>query len=242
MRTYSDDWLIELSDGVVSHWIAGQHFDLNSQANSVIATDKAASSALLSARGIPHVPHYLLDRKEQERLELPSIKRALGQYEVVMKPLKGHSGRLVTKIQSIDQAKELLINNPGYTWAYGPLRNLESEVRLVVLDGTIELALKKINPTDHDGLKLFNLSRGATAKIIDTNHIDAGMAKMATTAMHALGLKMAAVDVIMTTQGEVEILEINAIFSLMRFAKINDATYEEVASFYDRLIVKLFTS
>lgn len=241
LRSYSDDWVLEITNGTQTHWVFGQNFDLNSQANAAIAADKVACSVLLDEYGVPHVPHYLLDRRSQERADLGQIENALRGGSLVMKPLRGHSGEHVSKVDTVQQARDVLTQNPGVTWAYSPHRNIESETRIVVVDEQVELTLRKTKPADRDGLKLFNLSKGATAVRVGVDEISNEVSKMAMYAVRALGLRMAAVDIVTLQDGSNEVLEANAIFSLMRYAKMNDATYSEVASFYDRLLVKLFT-
>lgn len=241
MRMHCDGWLLELYNDAGRHWVAGQSFDLNSQASSVLASDKVAVSAVLSADGIPHVEHHLFSREDCERQDVSSIQKELVARDVILKPLNGHSGNLVRRISSAEQARQHIVNHPGVVWAYSGFREIESELRLVVLDGTVQLALRKKNPVMHADLKMFNLSKGASAEHVDVRMLNKDITSYALRAMNATGLRLAAVDIIIGIDGTIEVLEINATFSLMRYAKINDATYSEVASFYDRLIGTIFT-
>ena len=241
-QTYSDNWLIEMKKGVKTHWVAGQNFDLNTQANSVMARDKVASSTVMKLNKVACVEHFLLDRREQHDSNLPTISQALlHSGAIVMKPLNGHGGQNVAMVRSAEEARRHILSNQHTAWAYCGLRSVSAEVRIVVVDGEIQIALHKSRPVIRDGLKLYNLSQGASAERLDYTKLDKKLSVLATDAMRALGLRIGAVDILLNTDGSYEVLEVNAIFSLMRYSKINDATYADVASFYDRLVYKLFT-
>lgn len=240
-RTYNDGWVIEMNGYGATHRIIGQNFDLNSQAAAALASDKVAASTLLADNGISSVSHQLVDRFRGGQYDVTAIKSALTKGYIVLKPLQGASGNLVTRIGSYGQFERAVASGPNIVWAFSQWRDIAKEVRLVVVDGVIELALEKTDPVVIDGLRFFNLSKGATARSLTDNHIDDSIQELAQSAMHTLGLRMAAVDIIQSANGTFEVLEVNAQFSLMRYSKVNDTTRKEVVSFYDRLIRTLFT-
>ena len=242
LQTFSDDWLLRMSKGDSTHLVLGQSFDINAQSRSAIANDKVAASILLRDADINCVNHILLARNGIRARSEDQLTRDLESGPVVLKPLVGHSGNDVRLISSLAQAKQVIAESHVTTWAYSRYRSIESEYRIVVLDGHIQLMLKKINPVDIEGLVLYNLSQGATAVSVNGGGLPGRATELALEAMRVIGLRMAAVDVIVSDKGTVEVLEVNATFSLMRYAKTNDTAYKEVVSFYDRLLQTMFTT
>jgi glutathione synthase/RimK-type ligase-like ATP-grasp enzyme len=147
-------------------------------------------------------------------------------------------------VYRIHKTKELIpLDKTGVTsWAISPWEDITKEVRLVVVNGEGWLAYEKTQPVVIDRLKFFNLSVGAVAKHVELSALPELMHRLAIDATNAIGLRMAAVDIIVTESGELKVLEINSAFSLTRYAKTNAATYDEAAAFYDRLVASMFTT
>ena len=128
------------------------------------------------------------------------------------------------------------------TWAISPYVEIERELRTVVVDGEIRLAFAKTDAVTMNGLKFFNLTKGAKAEPIDIADLPEDVRTKALAAVAVIGLRMAAVDLVVTSAGHVSILEVNAAFSLMHYAQTNEATYQQVASLYDRLVADMFAT
>lgn len=238
----SGGWLLELSKhGKIRH-ILGTNFGLNNQVAAAIAKDKVATAELLKEAGIDNIPHYLLKSREDVQVDSTLLKRLLAQSAVIVKPLEGSHGHLVTRIDTADAASAL-IDQPGVqSWAISPLVEIDHEVRMVIVDAHVGLAHVKTKPILRNGVKSFNLSSGATAERLAINEVSPVLVRMAVGAVEALGLRTAAVDIAVTSEGKPYVLEVNAAYSLTYYARTNKAAYDETALFYDRLIADLFES
>ncbi|MBC7512461.1 ATP-grasp domain-containing protein [Candidatus Saccharibacteria bacterium] len=236
----SDGWLLELEKNGLMHRILGTIFGFNSQVACAIADDKVAASVLLSEAGITNVPHFLLKSRANSQLDEARLRGMLNESDVVIKPLEGSHGHLVTRIKTIEDAHSIVSESGVESWAASPFVEVDHELRLVVVDGAVHLAHTKINPVLVNGLKLFNLSAGATASDVSLHEVPPLLARMATDAVRVLGLRTAAVDIAVTDDGQPSVLEVNAAYSLTYYAGTNKAAYDETALFYDSLVADLF--
>ena len=241
VAAYSDGWVLELKKNTEIHRIVGAQFDFNDQAAVAIACDKVAASVLFEQAGIPHIPHYLLQSIGAPTMNHELLSGMLQTAPVVIKPLKGSRGEFVSKVHTAEAAVDLLAQGHETAWAVSPFVDIAAEIRLIVLNGEVCVAYKKINPPIINELKVFNLNKGATAEQIKQENINPEYRKLAISAMHTIGLKFGAVDlVIPVDSSEVSVLEINAAFSLAHYQKTNTATAHEVAVLYDRVVAELF--
>jgi glutathione synthase/RimK-type ligase-like ATP-grasp enzyme len=241
MRTFSDGWVIELEKDGERHRIVGSNFDLNDQASAAIARDKVAASSLLAAAGISHVPHRLVRSRDTNVIDVAILESLHTSDDVVVKPLEGNSGEYVTRTSTTGSAEAIISSSAIAAWAASPFVDILQEARLVVVDGEVWLAYLKTEPVVYDGLKLFNLNKGAKAEPLDVASIPREWSTVVDRTMEVLGLRIAAVDIVVTQNGDVRVLEVNAAFSMTHYAAKNEATFGEVASFYDRLIGYMFT-
>lgn len=241
LNILSDGWLLELRKADQLHRIVGSNFDFNDQAAASIARDKVATSSLLAANEIKHVHHKLLRQHDVTTLDVQELHSILDAGGAVVKPLKGGSGNFVARADTIE-AIEKLTKEPGIpAWAISPFVDIVREVRLVIFKDKVGLAYTKVKPVVSDNLKLFNLSKGAKAEPLPISDISDELSSLAIAAMRVVGLHLAAVDIVITSADQVFVLEVNAAFSLARYAKINEATYEQVASFYDQIVADMFS-
>lgn len=237
LTVLSDGWSLLLTKDTTVRRVVGLNFDLNSQAAAAAAKDKVATTAMLAASGIPHISHALLNPNNASP-DMAALELMVRKSDVVMKPIEGGKGTLVKRVTSQMAAELLLEEYPLVTWALSQWNDILQEVRIVVVDDQVRLAYEKTHPVIENGLKFFNLSKGAKAEPL--RPVDARIASLAVQASRSLGLRTAAVDIVKTAQGETKVLEVNAAYSLTRYAQMNDANYKEVASFYDRLISEMF--
>ncbi len=240
MDVDSDGWLVCLSKDGSTRQIAGMNFDLNTQAAAAIARDKVATSSRLQSVSIAHVPHCLF-RVDADGWSDHAMNELLDQGDVVIKPLEGGDGKHVYRIRQAADTKNIT-HTTVESWATSPWQDISKELRIVVVNGECWLAYEKTKPVIVNGLKFFNLSLGAVAQHVDVQDISKSIRELAAGATGAIGLHIAAVDIVITEQGVAKVLEINSAFSLTRYAKTNTATYDEVAVFYDRLIASMFST
>ena len=235
----SGDWVLELSRNGSSSRIVGAEFGFNDQSAVALAKDKVATTAVLENVGLRHVPHLLVRSRGDTTYRHDVLDALLRNGRGVLKPLLGGSGNLVQLVETEDEAVSVMRASQDQGWAISPHIDAEYELRVVILDDEILLAHKKTNPVVVSGLKLFNLSKGALAEVIEVEDVEEHIAELALTAASALRLRLAAVDVLVGESG-VTILEVNAAFSLTHFAKTNPAAYKQAAGVYDRLIDAMF--
>jgi glutathione synthase/RimK-type ligase-like ATP-grasp enzyme len=240
-RAYADDWLLRLSHSGRTISIWAYSFDCNAHAAGVIAKDKVLTYQLLTEKDIPAVPHYLLNSLASPEVDRLQVRSLLAEHgDIVVKPLQGMRGESVARFSDAARAVAFMEREEPPLWAASPYLEIDHELRLVVFDGAIHLAYKKIHPVVVNGLKMFNLEHGADAEPLNAATIDPAVIKHATDAMDALGLHLAAVDIVVTPDGRHGVLEINSGFSLERYARLRPANRAQVVAFYERLVGAMF--
>lgn len=233
-RSYSDDWILELTKGTVQKRICGYKFPLNDSAAAMIAQDKVAAYQVLMAGGVAAVEHILI-RTKATHAQWPRQELTGG---FVLKPLMGTSGHGVHAFDTINEAKVVVQNSSIEAWAFSPRIDIVREMRYVVLDGEVLLAYDK-QPAQQDGLVMFNLSKGAHPRVMQPTTAHTTIAQ---NAMRALNLRMAAVDIIETAAGEMMVLEVNDGFMMEHFARTSPE-YEKVAhDVYRKIIATMMES
>ncbi len=227
LRWHSEHWVAELrSHGRRCH-VVGYNFPLNDAASALLATDKVATSVLLSDDGVPHVPHRLLRWRPHESV---SDMAARLPVPVVLKPLSSSGGRDVCRAESPDR---LLAALSALTARYSaltvsPWMPIRHEYRVVVLNGRTELVFEKrcagprleAGHTDwDDGVEWrHNLKLGASAVVLDHPEVCGPLGGLARRAMACLGLAFGSVDIV-EVDGELAVIEVNSGVCLERFSR-----------------------
>lgn len=226
IQSYSDDWVIRLSHGDATHWIHGYRFDLNTSANGYNATDKVATSVLLDAVAVPHVPHvFLLDEPNH--------------FPVVIKPLQGVGGVGVVRIDDSQAFRHWKTNTPSGRYAVSPLVDVLTEYRVVVLDEKSLLIYEKTQPSVRDGLRLFNLGRGAVPVVVEDENLATQLEDLASRAVCALGLRLAAADIVSTPTGLL-VIEVNDGFGLEHFSRTSEQYAAMTRHVYEQIVSAAF--
>lgn len=230
-RSYSDDWILELEKNGVTRRIFGYKFDLNGSAASSITADKVAAFQILAQNGIPAVEHRLVRTKAGE---YESWSAGLGR--VVIKPLDGTSGHAVRLLDSIDKVDEYISSHSNIAaWAASPYQEISSERRFIVLDGKVLYQYEKL-PVTLEGLRMFNLGLGAQAHESESTNEENLLAKAA---LHSLGLRLAAVDVI-KVGSTYKILEVNDGIMMENFMRQKNQNKAIAQSVYEQIILSHF--
>ena len=155
---------------------------------------------------------------------------------MVMKPLNGTSGHGVGVVYSSDEAR-VWINARGIeAWAASPLLDIRREVRVVMLDGDVLLVYEKI-PVEVDGLKMFNLGKGATPQDIELPSYVEAIAK---NTMQVIGLRLAAVDIVELPGGEFRVLEVNDGFMMEHYARFSQYNRRKTQLLYETVVAAMF--
>lgn len=228
----SDDWLLELTSGEKTRRILGYKFSLNDAVASSIAGDKVATHLLLERAGLPSVRHVLLRPKVTEEQKQPLREWA----EIVVKPLDGSGGYGVRRFTDVEAAVDWIESTDHPAWAASPFVDIKREIRLVLLDGEPLIAYEK-QPVVVEGLKMFNLGLGARPSDINPS---SELLALAARAQAALGLRLSAVDVIESVDGEYSVLEVNSGFMMEHYIRHSDEYKEQAARAYEKIIDAVF--
>ncbi|MEO5950483.1 MAG: ATP-grasp domain-containing protein [Candidatus Saccharimonadales bacterium] len=234
LKTFSDDWILELNKGDITRRICGYKFALNDSAAATIAQDKVASYEVLHAGGVPAAEHRLI-RTKATKDNWPAIMWPEG---IVLKPLMGTSGHGVRAFNDIAEAKRSLEGSPIEAWAISPRLNIAREIRLIMLDGKVLVAYSK-HPVEKHGLKMFNLGKGATPELVKPTSAQVLFAVQST---EVLDLRLASVDVIELESGETMVLEVNDGIMMEYFSNTSEE-YEHIAyEVYSSIINVMMTA
>ena len=158
LEEYCHHWAHKLTNPKTgkSSFIFGYDLGLNSSSVAQICRDKVATSEILSAAGIPVVPHRLVI--QPNRLSYaPSatitevLEKVFDESEgqIVVKPNEGTGGRDVYRLQSIAQAISVIerLHAMDKAAAVCPYIEVDSEWRVYVLNGEAKTVLRKVART-----------------------------------------------------------------------------------------------
>jgi glutathione synthase/RimK-type ligase-like ATP-grasp enzyme len=156
VESFGHGWIFRLTRADTVRFLYGYGFDLNSAATHAIACDKAATSEVLAARGIPRVEHrlYLHPRMAQFvphrgnwRDMLAFAARHNG--DVVVKENSGTGGRGVYRVRGEVELEHAVYRlfDQTHALAISPFYEARDEVRFVILGGRCEVAYAKVRPT-----------------------------------------------------------------------------------------------
>lgn len=236
-KSFSNDWVVKFWQGDNVHFMLSRVPDLNTQVSGEIATDKVGTYLLLADNNVPVVSHFLLNTPASPDIDKSLLEKLFGRYgQLVIKPTLGSMGRDVTRCSDISTVERLVASHETPSWAASPLIEIKTEMRLAVFDGQVRLAYEKLDPPIINGLKMFNLNLGATARDLEIDKLDPEMTKLAADAMKAIGLRLGAVDVIIANDGTMQVLEINSRFSVEHFASLSEGNYQKAVVLYEQLI------
>ncbi|MEY3230780.1 MAG: hypothetical protein RL689_869 [Planctomycetota bacterium] len=148
-------WIIRFTKGDTVRHAYGYSLDLNAAATHQLACDKAATSEVLAAAGVRHVPHLLFLHPSMARYaphagNWARMLKACDDFgwDAVIKENAGTGGRGVMRVRSmleLEQATYALFSQTT-SLALAPHVEADVELRFVMLDGRCELAFAKQRP------------------------------------------------------------------------------------------------
>ena len=233
----SNDWVARLEKADTVRWVFGYKFDVNGSAAASVAQDKVATYLVLREAGLACVPHILARTGLLDMITPQDAGAALANDRpVVIKPLTGTGGRGAERCDDIQTALAKIAANTEPAWALSPYLDLTSERRVIVLDGQVLLAYEKRNPIIQNGLKLYNLGKGAVADDIE---LDDATRAMALAACKALGLRLGAVDIVTTSGGEQLVIEVNDGMMMESYARQSPQNARKAESIYEAIITSM---
>lgn len=228
LKMLADGWVL----CVEGQWIYGYHFGLNNAAADRLCDDKVATYDVLIRANIPAVEHKFLT---EENLNLSMLEKRLLTGSLVIKPNDGTGGCNVVCVTTVDklqqELKRLFISSDRL--AVSPFIDIRTEYRVVVLDGEVELFYAKhlMNANEWK----FNLGQGASAEVLTINK---KFETLALSAVTALNVRFASVDIVELTDGNCKILEVNSGVMMEYFSKSSDENYMRARSIYEKALKK----
>ncbi len=148
----SDGWGFVLKKNDITKYIFNKKFSLNNQAISLIIDDKYALYDLCKLYNIPVIEHQIIYNPESS-LGINSLNEVAYYFkkynkDIVLKPNNGNEGN---DVYHITNQKDLNIYlkklfNKNFSISLCPYYNIESEYRIVILDGVVKLIYEKVKP------------------------------------------------------------------------------------------------
>jgi len=182
----ADGWLIAMKRGSQRRFTFGYDLGLNSAVSHRIANDKAATSDVLGICGIAHVPHTAFLSPAMYKYITPSgawtqmlaLLKANPE-GVVVKPNEGTGGISVFRVRTEPElevaAHEIFSSEKSL--AISPYREIEDEVRVILLDDGPIVVLSKDRPSIvGDGKRSVLELATATIPAKQLSNVLAGMA------------------------------------------------------------------
>jgi glutathione synthase/RimK-type ligase-like ATP-grasp enzyme len=152
LTAMADDWIFVLERGAVRHIVVGYDLGLNPSTAHRVANDKAATCEVLTAAGVPALPHIaFLHPRFAEHLSFDgNWSRMLTAFEawhrdVVVKPNEGTGGLSVRRVRTNFALEHAVHDILGFerSVAMSPFVEIDQEVRVFVLNGEALLAYEK---------------------------------------------------------------------------------------------------
>lgn len=247
METSFGDWIISLSNTKykVTRHIMGYTFPLNNVVAAKLCDDKSALSSVLEQAGIPCVSHTLLLTPEHtwflgEDGNAERIKRFLQEhpFPIVVKSNEGTSGKDVFLIHNHAELEYTLLQlfQKHRGVALSPFMDISMEYRVIVLDDQELLTYGKQRG---EGEWKHNLSHGGKCEEVRDPAMRTQLHHLAKEALHAIGARLGAVDIVNTKEGY-KIIEINGGISINKAAMQLENGDERSKEVYRSILIAMF--
>lgn len=218
IQSIGGDWIFSVERDGKTALVYGYRFPLNSDASSLLASDKAGCAEFLQSRGIPLISHELVPSPLWEEAEPEEgvltflLDRLRREGELVLKDNCGTGGNDVYRVRSerelLQSLTKLFSRKDGLS--VSPFVAIREEYRSVLLDGECRVFYRKERARDESGRLLewrHNLGQGARAVLMDPLP---ECLEICRRVMKELGLRFASVDLVETEEGELKLLEVNS--------------------------------
>ena len=249
---FSGDLAQRFSKDGKQAFTVGYQFDLNSSAVRELCKDKALTSELLLAAGVPVSEHVFLElgvtgAEERIRAHTALCAEYLEKYgKIVLKDNYGTGGNKVFLADSAEEAEKTLfaLQAQTYAAALSPYYEIREEYRVVMLDGEPQLVIRKERESRmEDGKKVYvnwkhNLGQGAVGIPVDDPDITAPLFTIAKQALSVIPARFASVDVIETADALL-VLEINSGVMLEHFSSQDEECYRRGKAVYRAALLKM---
>lgn len=154
VRSYSYDWILQLTGNQRTMFIYGYKFPQNNASAEHICNDKAALSDVLEECGIPHVPHFYFMAPTHPQYTGPNgdWERLIAIFEqygpLVCKTNTGSGGRNVIKVETRKNLEQAVFElfSMSHSMAVSPYVRIAGEYRVIVLEEHAEVIYQKQRP------------------------------------------------------------------------------------------------
>lgn len=236
----SCDWVLRMQRGSEVHYTLGYGFDINTAAADRIGNDKTAQYELLRRASVPAIAHLLARTPGDTAVNRTYLPRLDEHTRYVTKPTGGSGGDDIRLHTSLDEAVRYIDALPrvSQSWAISPYEELRYERRFVMLDDEVLLCYEKTRPTvDASGLTLFNLGQGAQTVEFVPSDVEIALAQQAA---QACTLRLAAIDIVGTANGEQKIMEINSGIMCESYAQQSPEHFAAAQEVYRQIVRRIF--
>jgi ribosomal protein S6--L-glutamate ligase len=182
------------------------------------AVDKYLTTARLAAEGLP-VPETIAC--ESFELAMAAFEKLGG--DVVVKPLFGSEGRGIVRVSDPDIAHRVfrtLERTGAVLYLQRFVAHPGHDVRILVLDGRLVGAMKRINPNDFRT----NVSRDARTEIHQPTDKEV---EYAVRSARATGARFSGIDLLSDRDGRVFVIEVNAVPGWRAFQRTTGVSVAE---------------
>ena len=269
MSILSKDWIIMLEKDSKTRFIAGYKFDCNQHGIGSVMDDKYAMYEVLSKKGIPVIEHAIAFRpnndndyaKESNRYEDFLEYFEKHQENIVLKANDGTCGKEVFHVTtkedfySIKNEYRLIYLENECVLLYGKKRPV------VIGNGkdTIRQLLRQFNPSffnqklesDRYNQVLekneiyeyswkFNLSNGAMPFEEENEQLKEKLLQLGNNISREINLKFCSVDIIVTEENELLVMELNSGVMMSNYMKIMPEGRNQAKRIYKKAIEAMF--
>lgn len=242
LRWHPGDWVAELVLGQRRQLIVGYTFAINDSASAELAVDKAATSATLAEHGVPVVTHRVFTFGDLSVREAAKAMLAEMALPLVIKPLRASGGTDVRRASTFAELTEALgaMAVKYASIAVSPWLHAPTEYRVVWVDGSAQLVFGKTIRSADPSEWRHSSDYGAWAELVRAGPVRAALTALAGRASIALGLTVAAVDILDTTSDGMQVIEVNDAFSLNHFSQQSAAHYRQAVLAYQAILAAGF--
>lgn len=237
VRWLSDSWVAVLEKGTRRGHIVGYTFGLNDSAAVELAVDKTATAEILAAYRVPVVDHKIFTFGDLTSTDAAAQIAAECPLPVVVKPARESDGLDVRRAETVDHLCSVLrdLRTRHAAIAVSPLIAQPDEYRVVILDGRVLLAFRKVLQATTPEWR-HNAVFGSYAKLVsDTAPILPRLSSLARRTLSVLGLRAGAVD-IFDRAGDLRVLEVNDAFSLNGFSLQSEEHFDLAEKVFGAII------
>lgn len=170
------------------------------------ALTKLGEYVYLAESGLPLIDSYFSSNKEIKKMA--NAHRLPFDYPFILKDIEGYGGNSNFLVKNKAHLLQILSQNPHLSFVMQPFIENDSDYRLLILDGKVELVLRRVRSNDSH---LNNTSQGAEGTLVDIKTLPEEVLADSVTAARLLKREQfAGVDIMQDkNSGKYYILEVN---------------------------------